>query len=118
MSYNVDDQCKKEIKALDKKHKHLASDLKTFIQTHQVANDPNQPDDYRRNFFSSKNATILHGSLRDKARIIKARLYSTDLRDKSLRVIYLANDRDLTLIEIYSKGKKPTEDKRRWQTYK
>ena len=118
MSYNVDDRCKKEIKALSKKHKHLALDLEAFIQTHRAANDPDRPDDYRRNFFSSKNATILHGSLRDQIRIVKARLYSTDLRDKSLRVIYLANGRDLTLIEIYSKGKKPTEDKRRWQAYK
>ena len=118
MSYNVDDRCKKEVKALSKKYKHLASDLKTFVQTHQAANDPYQPDDYRRNFFSSKNATILHGSLGDQIRIVKARLHSTDLGDKSLRVVYLANGRDLTLIEIYSKGKKPTEDRRRWQAYK
>ncbi|MYB40157.1 hypothetical protein F4X86_02725 [Candidatus Saccharibacteria bacterium] len=118
MNYNVDDRCKKEIKALGKKHRQLAVDLETFVQTHQAANDPGQSYDYRRNFFSSKNAAILHGSLKDPIRVVKARLHSTDLKDKSLRVIYLANGRDLTLIEIYSKSQKPTEDKRRWQAYK
>ena len=118
MSYSVDGRCEKEIKALGKKYKRLARDLETFVQTHRAVNDPDQADDYRRNFFSSKNATILHGSLQAPLRIVKARLHSSDLRDKSLRVIYLAAGRDLTLIEIYVKSQKPTEDKRRWQAYK
>lgn len=86
MSYSVDARCEKEIKALGKEYRHLALDLKAFAQTRRAANNPELPDEFRRNFFNNKNATILHGSLKEPMRLIKARLYSTNLRDKSLRV--------------------------------
>ena len=118
MNYSVNDRWRKEIKALSKKYRRLTDDLDVFVQAHQTANDPNQATDYRHNFFSSKKDSILSGSLKTPTRIVKARLYSTDLKNQSLRVIYMANGPDLTLIEIYQKGQKPTEDRRRWQAYK
>lgn len=118
MSYNIEDKCQKEIKALGKKYMNLGKDLEVFIQTHLAANNTEQKEDFRRNFFNSKNVSVLHQSLDGQSKIVKARLYSSDLKDKSLRVIYRVENDGLTLIEIYSKSQKPSEDKRRWQPHK
>ena len=118
MNCSIDDKCQKEIKALAKKHKRLARDLETFVQTHRAANDPDQSEAYRLNFFNNKNAAVLSGSPTSRHKIVKARLHSSDLKDRSLRVIYLAEDQNLTLVEIYAKGQKKSEDRRRWQAYK
>ncbi len=118
MSFDFDPKCTRELKQLGKKYRQLPGDLDAFCQTHQAAHDPDQPEDFRRNFFAGNNATVLHQTPDGQTKIVKARLYSSDLKNKSLRVIYLVKNQQLTLIEIYAKNNKAMEDTRRWQTYK
>ena len=117
MNSDCDPKCAKELKGLAKKYRRLGPDLKAFRQTHQAVHHPDQSADFQRNFFASQNATVIYRSPDEQTRVIKARLHSSDLTDKSLRVICLLVGPRMTLIEVYSKRQKPMENTRRWQAY-
>ncbi len=117
MNSDLDPKCARELKGLVKKYRRLGPDLKALCQAHQAAHDPDQSEDFRHNFFASQNATVLYQNPDEQTRVVKTRLHSSDLVDKSLRVIYLLVGQRMTLIEIYSKSQKPMENTRRWQAY-
>ena len=121
MTFSEHPRFSKEFKNLAKRRfRTLAKDLDKFRQAHQDAWTGQGSGDveHRRNFFNKQQNAILHQG-QDVA-IVKARLYSKDLNNDSVRVIYCVALKAgvITLIEIYTKGDKPTEDETRWKAYK
>ena len=117
MNSDFDPKCTRELQGLVKKYRRLRPDLRALCQAHQAAHHPDQSEDFRHNFFASQNATVLYRSPDGQIRVVKTRLHSSDLADKSLRVIYLLVGQRMTLIEIYRQRQKPMENTRRWQAY-
>ena len=116
MNFNEDHKFSREFKKLCKKYKKLSSDFEVFKKTHgQLYID--EKSEYRKRFFSSRHITVLHRGKNQTSLVVKARLYSSDLRRSALRVIYCVQVQEITLIEIYAKNQKDNEDKKRWQTY-
>ena len=96
----------KEFKKLSKKYKTLNRDLETF-KKNIVFVDLN----------ANKNFSILYQN--KNLEIIKARFFCRYLRGKTLRIIYgyYYNLKIIEFIEIYFKGDKENEDRKRINNY-
>jgi mRNA-degrading endonuclease RelE of RelBE toxin-antitoxin system len=96
----------KEFKKLAKRYRSLGDDLKTFEQVLQIF-----PTGQGKNF------TILHGG--ETVKIVKARLACRTLKDRSLRIVYAFQGKNVTFLylEIYFKGDKENENTERLAEY-
>ena len=108
MTMNFDElpEFKKECKRLARKYRSLSEDLKEFRKVVSVIPLGN-----------SKHFTVIEQN--DVLRIVKARLFCRYLKGSSLRVIYSYSERAqrIEFIEIYYKGDKENEDRKRIQQY-
>ena len=108
MTMNFDElpEFKKECKRLARKYRSLSEDLKEFRKVVSVIPLGN-----------SKHFTVIEQI--DVLRIVKARLFCRYLKGSSLRVIYSYSERvqRIEFIEIYYKGDKENEDRKRIQQY-
>ena len=108
MTMNFDElpEFKKECKRLARKYRSLTEDLKEFRKVVSVIPLGN-----------SKHFTVIEQN--DVLRIVKARLFCRYLKGSSLRVIYSYSERAqrIEFIEIYYKGDKENEDRKRIQQY-
>ena len=104
--FNQSPEFEKEFKRLSKKYQSLASDLKSFEKI-IVA----YPVGIGTNFI-----TVHHSP---DVKIVKARLACKSLRDRSVRLVYAYHDDTVTFvyIEIYCKGDKDNEDRKRINKY-
>ena len=96
----------KEFKRLLKKYRTLDDDLRKFKMV--LVNYPTGV---------GKNFTIIHST--EDLKIVKARMACRALRERSLRIIYsyFEEDRRIEFIEIYFKGDKENEDRKRIKEY-
>ena len=106
MSFDELPEFKKECKRLARKYRSLTEDLKEFRKVVSVIPLGN-----------SKHFTVIEQN--DVLRIVKARLFCRYLKGSSLRVIYSYSERAqrIEFIEIYYKGDKENEDRKRIQQY-
>ena len=108
MTMNFDElpEFKKECKRLARKYRSLSEDLKEFRKVVSVIPLGN-----------SKHFAVIEQN--DVLRIVKARLFCRYLKGSSLRVIYSYSERAqrIEFIEIYYKGDKENEDRKRIQQY-
>ena len=108
MTMNFDElpEFKKECKRLAGKYRSLSEDLKEFRKVVSVIPLGN-----------SKHFAVIEQN--DVLRIVKARLFCRYLKGSSLRVIYSYSERaqHIEFIEIYHKGDKENEDRKRIQQY-
>ena len=108
MTMNFDElpEFQKEYKRLARKYRSLSEDLKEFRKVVSVIPLGN-----------SKHFTVIDQN--DVLRIVKARLFCRYLKGSSLRVIYSYSERAqrIEFIEIYYKGDKENEDRKRIQQY-
>ena len=108
MTMNFDElpEFQKEYKRLARKYRSLSEDLKEFRKVVSVIPLGN-----------SKHFTVIEQN--DVLRIVKARLFCRYLKGSSLRVIYSYSERAqrIEFIEIYYKGDKGNEDRKRIQQY-
>jgi len=95
-----------EFRKLLKKYKTLQEDLKVF-QKNIIAVD----------LSGNKNFAILFCN--EKVQIIKARFFCRYLKGSSLRIIYAYYEQEnfVEFLEIYFKGNKVSEDKKRIKDY-
>ncbi len=96
----------KEFTKLSKRYRSLAEDIKLFESF--ITKNPTG---------LGKNFTIIHCA--DNVKIVKARMMCKSLKDRSIRVIYCSNNDMVTFvhIEIYFKGDKENEDRKRIAEY-
>lgn len=96
----------KELSKLSEKYRSLFEDLKKLEKLLTI-----NPVGLGANF------VIIHHSA--KVKIVKTRLACKSLRDRSLRVIYAYHEDIVTFvyIELYLKGEKENEDRRRVEEY-
>ena len=102
MNYNELPEFSREFKRFSKKYRSLPDDLEEFKRVVDVAPLGN-----------SKHFNII--TRNEQRAIVKARLFCRYLKGSSLRIIYAyfePEDR-IEFIEIYSKGDKANEDRRR-----
>ena len=108
MTMNFDElpEFQKEYKRLARKYRSLSEDLKEFRKVVSVIPLGN-----------SKHFAVIEQN--DVLRIVKARLFCRYLKGSSLRVIYSYSERAqrIEFIEIYHKGDKENEDRKRIQQY-
>lgn len=96
----------REFKRLLKKYPSLKGDLKTLEQILEAS-----PTGFGTNF------VIVHSS--SDVQVIKTRLACRSLRKRSMRVVYAFHHDvvEFVYIEIYFKGDKENEDRKRIETY-
>ncbi len=96
----------RECKKLSKKYRSLEKDLSNFEDVLNILPTG-----------SGKNFTIIH--VDEQIKIVKARLACKSLRDRSMRIIYAYHEQTVTFvyIEIYFKGNKEHEDRKRIDEY-
>ena len=106
MIFNGLHEFKKEFKRLRKKYKSLPKDLEIFQKVLSEAPTGN-----------SKNFAIMYQQ--ENLCVIKARFLCRYLKGSSLRIIYVYFDKEkkIEFIEIYYKGKKESENKKRIKEY-
>jgi len=106
MSFNELPEFKKECKRFIKKYKSLASDLQEFKKIVSVVPLGN-----------SKHFNLVTQT--ESIKIIKARFFCRYLKGSSLRIIYayIEGGKRIDFIEIYFKGDKENEDKKRIKQY-
>ena len=106
MNFDELPEFQKEYKRLARKYRSLSEDLKEFRKVVSVIPLGN-----------SKHFTVIDQN--DVLRIVKARLFCRYLKGSSLRVIYSYSERAqrIEFIEIYYKGDKENEDRKRIQQY-
>ena len=106
MNFDELPEFQKECKRLTRKYRSLPEDLQEFRKIVSVI-----PLGNSKHFAVLEQNDVLH--------IVKARLFCRYLRGSSLRVIYsyFAQDQRIEFIEIYHKGDKGSEDRRRIQKY-
>lgn len=106
MNFSSIDEFEKEFKRLSKKYKSLAEDLEEFKKVINLIP-----------LGTSKHFAVLH--VHNSIKIIKARFFCKYLKGSSLRIIYSFNDQiqKIEFIEIYFKGNKENEDRRRIESY-
>ncbi len=104
--YSALHEFENEFSRLSKKYRSLNDDLEKLKK---IINE--FPEGVGKNF------AILHADLNLK--IIKARMACRILRNRSFRVIYSFNKtkQEIVFIEIYFKGDKENEDKKRIDEY-
>jgi hypothetical protein len=105
-SFNKLPKFVQELSKLSKKYRSLPEDLKKLEKLIDL-----EPVGLGANF------VIIHQS--DKVKIVKARLACKSLRGRSIRIIYAyhPNTFAFVYIEIYFKGSKENEDKKRIEDY-
>jgi len=105
-SFNKLPQFEKEFLKLSKKYKSLPEDLKKLENL--IALEP---------IGLGTNFVVIHQS--DEVKIVKARLACKSLRGRSIRIIYAHHTDTFTFvyIEIYFKGNKENEDRKRIEDY-
>ena len=106
MNFDELPEFQKECKRLARKYRSLIEDLKEFRKVVSVIPLGN-----------SKHFAVIEQN--DVLRIVKARLFCRYLKGSSLRVIYSYSERTqrIEFIEIYYKGDKENEDRKRIQQY-
>ena len=106
MSFDELPEFQKEFKRLVKKYKSLSQDLEEFKRVVVVAPLGN-----------SKHFNII--TKNEQCAIVKARLFCRYLKGSSLRIIYAfyGNNLKIDFIEIYFKGNKENEDRKRIKEY-
>ena len=108
MTMNFDElpEFQKECKRLAGKYRSLPEDLKEFRKVVSVIPLGN-----------SKHFSVI--TRNNDLRIVKARLFCRYLKGSSLRVIYSYSEREqrIEFIEIYFKGDKENEDRKRIRQY-
>ena len=106
MTFDELPEFQRECKRLARKYRSLTEDLKEFRKIISVI-----PLGNSKHFVVIEQNNALH--------IVKARLFCRYLRGASLRVIYsyFAHEQRFEFIEIYHKGNKANEDRRRIQKY-
>ena len=106
MTFDELPEFKKERKRLARKYRSLFEDLREFRNVVSVVPLGNQ-----------KHFAVI---ARDEhSHVVKARLFCRYLKGSSLRVIYsyFEQQQRIEFIEIYSKGDKENEDRRRVKEY-
>ena len=125
MNFDEVPEFQKDIRALKKRVRTITSDIervKLRIEALYIVGDGmtvNEHAEFREQFFASKKATVLPGSI-DGVEIIKMRLDTdTDQFRTKLRLVFVAirQGNQIRFIEIYSKSDKPREDSRRIERY-
>jgi len=106
MNFNELFEFKKECKRFRKKYKSLSRDLEELKNVISVV-----PLGNSKHF----NVVIQTESIK----IIKARLFCKYLKGSSLRIIYayIEEKKEINFIEIYFKGNKKNEDRKRIKQY-
>ena len=106
MNFDELPEFQKECKRLARKYRSLIEDLKEFRKVVSVIPLGN-----------SKHFAVIEQN--DVLRIVQARLFCRYLKGSSLRVIYSYSERTqrIEFIEIYYKGDKENEDRKRIQQY-
>ena len=106
MNFKKSELFQKDIKRLSKKYKSLAGDLRTFCDV--VARHPRG---------NPKHFHIIARS--ESCDIIKARLFCKYLKGSSLRIVYayFEAEQRVEFIELYFKGTRENEDRRRIRAY-
>ena len=110
MDFEITPLFRKEFKKLFKKYKSLDTDFKLFKKLLQK----NIQLYITR---STNHHSILYTDKERSFFVFKSRLQCRYLKSGALRIIYfyLPRKEKIIFIEIYFKGKKPTEDSQRWQ---
>lgn len=105
-NFDATQEFEKEFKKLFKKYKSLDDDIEKFKKVLLAT-----PTGVGKNF------VILHFS--SAIKIVKARMACRALRDRSLRVVYayFEQEQRIEFIEIYFKGNKENEDRKRIKEY-
>ncbi|MCK9351407.1 MAG: hypothetical protein M0P76_01325 [Candidatus Pacebacteria bacterium] len=104
--FNQLPEFEKDLKKLSKKYPTLRQDLNDLEDVlHTLPTG------------SGKNFTIIHHS--EKVKLVKTRLACKSLKNRAMRVIYAYHDDTVTFvyIEIYFKGNKANEDRKRISEY-
>ncbi|HLD32035.1 MAG TPA: hypothetical protein VJB10_00420 [Candidatus Peribacteraceae bacterium] len=98
--------CEKEMKRLLKKYRTLDDDLGNLKSILDAC-----PTGIGKNF------TVLHAG--KTVTVVKVRMACRALHDRSLRMIYAYHEREraVVFIELYFKGDKENEDRRRIEEY-
>ncbi len=109
MNFKSTPEFEKEIKHLQKKYQTLPDDLEEFKRV--LCKFPTG---------TGKNFAVLRQI--ETVKIIKARLFCRTLKGSSLRVIYAYHEKTgeiefIEFIELYFKGDKETENKKRIEDY-
>lgn len=108
MTMNFDElpEFQKECRLLARKYRSLTEDLKEFRKVVSVIPLGN-----------SKHFSVI--ARNDGLHVVKARLFCRYLKGSSLRVIYSYSEREqrIEFIEIYYKGDKENEDRKRIRQY-
>lgn len=106
-----------ELSAFDKEFRHLAGKYRSL---------PEDIEEFKRNLCirplgASKHFAVLHEKVDEQmsVHVIKARLFCRFLRRTTLRVIYAYRELEhrITFLEIYFKGDKESEDRKRIKDY-
>ena len=114
MNFKEHDRFSNEFKKMVKKWPSLKQDIevaKRIIKAVYTSDD-----NFRKNFFASPNATVLHKLNKDEE-IAKIRLDCKSLNKKILRLVFLRQGETIVFIEVFSKNNKGREDQRRLRPY-
>jgi len=106
MNFNETPEFLREFKRLRRKYKSLSEDMGNFRKA--AATEPLSP---------SKHAHVLNET--GRLQIIKARFACQYLKGASMRIIYayIPEERRIEFIEIYFKGDRENEDRKRIRRY-
>jgi len=106
MNFNELPKFQKELKRLKKKYKSLPDDLQEFCNVVSAV-----PLGNNKHFNIITQTEVLY--------IVKARLFCKYLKGSSLRIIYSYSKQEqyIEFIEIYFKGEKENEDRKRIREY-
>ena len=122
MNFNETPEFLKGVKRLSKKWRSIPSDIeaakKYITPLYKIMSEDVSVEDYRRDFFNGKNATILKNI--DSIEVVKMRLDVADLSRKSTtRIIFIAikSANIIHFVELYAKSGKEREDVKRINKY-
>jgi len=113
MNFNELLEFQKECKQLGKKYKSLLNDIQGFKNDLQNFKDVISVTPLS----NSKHFIIVAQT--ESAKIIKARLFCRYLKGSSLRIVYsyIEEKKRIDFIELYFKGNKENEDRKRIKKY-
>ena len=106
IKFNQTDEFEKELKKFAKKYRSILEDLEEFKKALHVVPEGN-----------GKHFNVITQTPEQK--IIKARFFCKYLKGSTLRIVYAYNlqTEEITFIEVYFKGEKENEDRRRIERY-
>lgn len=110
MNFDERPEFQKELKQLGKKYKSLPEDLREFCKVVSA-----EPLGNSKHFHTIRNIGAQTGPLF----IVKARLFCRYLKGASLRIVYcyFEQEQRIEFIELYYKGDKENENRRRIDNY-